>query len=123
MAVERHYDTITVIASQDLTGHLFKAVGLHGGVGVTAALSAGILRSTGLAGEHVTLAYRGQMKAICGAAIASNALVTVTTSGFMITYTPSGSGGLGAVGRAIVQAGSGDIFGFIGDFQSAGNTA
>jgi hypothetical protein len=27
MAVERHFETITVVASQDLTGHIFKPVG------------------------------------------------------------------------------------------------
>jgi len=121
MTVERNYETITVVASQDLSAHQFKAATLSGGVASTAALAAGILRNKALAGDHATLIYKGQMKAFAGAAINSNALLTVTTSGFMAAYTPTGSGGLGAVGRALASAGSGDIFPFVADFQSAGN--
>ncbi len=112
MAVERAYETLTVVASQDLTGHLFKAVDLSGGVGINSLISVGVLRSTGLAGEHVTVAYKGQMKAFSGAAIASGAQVGVTVSGFLITVTTSRY-----VGIALTAAGSGDIFGFVGDFN------
>jgi hypothetical protein len=112
MAVERAYDTLTVVASQDLTGHLFKAVDLAGGVAATTIVAKGILRSTGLAGEHVTIAYKGQMKATSGAAIASGAQVGVTASGFLISVATSRY-----VGIALTAAGSGDIFGFVGDFN------
>ncbi len=119
MAVQRVFDTITVVASQDLTGHQFKAVGLHGGVGVTAALAVGILQTKPADGDHMTVAYRGHMKAISGAAINSNAPVTIAASGFLVAYTPAGSGGLGAVGRCLTQAGSGDLFDLIGDFMAS----
>lgn len=112
MAVERAYDTLTLVASQDLTGHLFKAVDQAGGVAVNTLLARGILRSTGLAGEHITVAYKGQMKAISGAAIASGAQVGVTVSGFLISVATSRY-----VGIALTAAGSGDIFGFVGDFN------
>ena len=45
MATENAYKTLTVVASQDLTGHQFKAVGLHGGVASTSASAIGILRT------------------------------------------------------------------------------
>lgn len=118
MAVERAYDTLTIVASQDLTGHLFKACDLAGGVAATTALAKGVLRSTGLAGEHVTIAYKGQMKALAGAAIASGAQVGVTASGFMISVATSSY-----VGIALVAAGSGDVFGFVGDFNMGNITA
>ena len=119
MSVQRHFETITVVASQDLTGHQFKAVGLHGGVGTTAALAAGILQNKANTNDHATLAYRGHVKALTGAAINSNAPVTVNASGFMVTYTPAGSGGLGAVGRCLTQAASGDMTDFIVDFMTS----
>lgn len=111
MAVERHYETLTVVASQDLTGHMFKAVGLHGGVAGTTAAAFGILRNKAYTGDHATLAFRGQMKAYAGGAINSGAQVGVTTSGFLITVT-----GSAYVGRALESAASGDIFPFVGDF-------
>lgn len=111
MTVERHYETITVVASQDLTGHMFKAVDLAGGVGVATLGAAGILRNKAATGDHATLAYKGQMKAYAGAAINSGAQVGVTASGFLITVTTSAY-----VGRALASAASGDIFPFVGDF-------
>lgn len=119
MAVQRHFETITVVASQDLTGHQFKAVGLHGGVGVSAALAAGILQNKPATGDHATLAYRGHVKALTGGAVNSNSPVTVNASGFIVAYTPAGSGGLGAVGRCLTQAASGDMTDLICDFMTS----
>lgn len=121
MAVERNQRTITVVAGQDLSGHQYKAVSLAGTVAGTAALAAGILKNKPENGEHATLAYEGDMKAFAGGAINSNALITVAASGFMTPYTPSGSGGLGAVGRALESAASGQVFRFIANFFTAGN--
>jgi hypothetical protein len=112
MAVERHFETITVVASQDLTGHMFKAVGLHGGVATTTALAKGILRNKAYTGDHATLAYKGQMKAYAGGAINSGAQVGVQASGFLIAVT-----GSAYVGYALASAASGDIFPFVGDFN------
>ena len=113
MTVQRHFDTITVTASQDLRGHQYKPVDLSGGVGVTSLLSVGILQNKPNTGDHATVAYRGQMKAYAGAAIASGALIGVTTSGFIITVTGSAS-----VGYAKTAAASGDLFEFVGSFPA-----
>lgn len=112
MTVERNYDTITVVASQDLTGHQFKAVGLHGGVAVTTAEAKGILRNKAYTGDHATVAYKGQMKAYVGAAVNSGAQLGVTASGYLITVT-----GSAYVGYALASAGSGDLISFVGDFN------
>lgn len=112
MSVERNYETLTVVASQDLTGHQFKAVDLSGGVGINSLISVGILRTKAFTGDHATVAYKGQMKAFAGGAINSGSQVGVTASGFLITVTTSRY-----VGIALVSAGSGDIFPFVGDFN------
>ena len=112
MTVERSYETIAVIASQDLSANQFKAVDLSGGVGVNSLIAVGIQRTKALAGDHMTVAYKGQMKAFAGAAIASGAQVGVTASGFLISVATSRY-----VGIALVAAGSGDIFPFVGDFN------
>jgi len=112
MTTENKYDVMTIVASQDLTGHLFKAVARNGGVAPTSALAAGILRTKAYTGDHATVAYKGEMKAYAGAAIASGSLVGVTASGFLITVT-----GSEYVGVCLTSAGSGDIFPFVGDFN------
>jgi hypothetical protein len=112
MTVENRYEARTIVASTDLTGHQFKAVGEDGLVAETTAAAKGILRNKPLNGDHATIAYKGQMKAYAGGAINSGALVGVTTSGFLITVTTSAY-----VGVCLVTAGSGDIFPFVGDFN------
>ena len=117
MTVERKFETLTIVASQDLTGHQFKAVDLSGGVGINSLISVGILRNKAFTGDHATVAYKGQMKAFAGGAVASGAQVGVTASGFLISVATSRY-----VGIALVAAGSGDIFPFVGDFNM-GNIA
>ena len=112
MATENKYETMTIVSSTDLTGHQFKAVGLDGLVAASTAAAVGILRTKPLNGDHATVAYKGQMKAIAGAAINSGSLVGVTTSGFLITVT-----GSAYVGKCLVTAASGDMFPFVGDFN------
>lgn len=112
MTVERNFETLTVVASHDLTAHQYKAVDLAGGVAGTTAVAMGILKNKAFTGDHATVAYKGQMKAYAGAAIASGSLVGVTASGFLITVT-----GSAYVGKALAAAGSGDIFPFVGDFN------
>jgi len=112
MTVQRDFDTLTVVASQDLTGHQYKAVDLSGGVGVNSLIAVGILHTKAALGDHATVAYKGQMKAFAGAAIASGAQVGVTASGFLISVATSRY-----VGICLTAAGSGDIFPFVGDFN------
>ena len=112
MTVERHYDTLTIVASTDLTGHQFKAVGLDGLVAATTLAAIGILRTKPLNGDHATVAYKGQMKAIAGGAVNSGAQVGVTASGFLISVATSRY-----VGICLESAGSGDMMSFVGDFN------
>ncbi len=112
MTVQRHYDTLTVTAGQDLTGHLYKAVTLAGTVAANTLVAQGILDNNAPNGAHATLAYKGQMKAYAGAAINSGAQVGVTASGFLITVT-----GSAYVGIALASASSGALVPFVGDFQ------
>lgn len=111
MAVQRKFDTITLVSSTDLTGHQFKPVGINGLIAETSLPARGILQNKPLNGDHMTVGYKGQMKAYAGAAINSGAQVGVTTSGFMITVT-----GSAYVGFALTQVGSGDLFTGVFDF-------
>ncbi len=112
MTTENVYETLTLVASQDLTGHQFKAVDLSGGVAINSLIAVGILRTKAAVGDHATVAYKGQMKAIAGGAINSGAQVGVTASGFLISVATSRY-----VGICLTTAGSGDIFPFVGDFN------
>ncbi len=111
MAVQRKFDTITLVASQDLTAHLFMPVTIAGGVAEDSTEARGLLQNKALFGDHITLGYKGQMKAKSGAAINSGAQVGVTTSGFMISVVTSAY-----VGFALTQVGSGDLFTGVFDF-------
>lgn len=112
MTVENKYETLTVVASQDLTGHLFMAVGLDGLVAATTAAAAGLARTKALTGDHMTLAYKGIMKGKVGAAVNSGSRLGVTTSGYLITVT-----GSAYVGIARESVGSGSLVPFVGDFN------
>jgi hypothetical protein len=112
MTTEGMYQTFTAVASQDLTGHMHKAVGLDGLVSATALATRGLLKNKALNGDHITLGYQGIMKAIAGAAINSGAQVSVTTSGFLITVTTSNY-----IGIALESAGSGSLFRGMFDFD------
>lgn len=112
MATENRFETMTIVASTDLTGHQFKAVGMDGLVAANTLAAVGILRTKPLNGDHATVAYKGQMKAFAGAAINSGSQVGVTASGFLIAVTTSRY-----VGICRITAGSGDIFPFVGDFN------
>ncbi len=112
MSVQRDFDTQTIVASADLTGHQFKPVGLDGLIAETTLPAIGLLQTKPLNGDHCTVGYKGQMKAYSGAAINSGSQVGVTTSGFLIAVTTSAY-----VGKAIVQVASGDLFTGIFDFN------
>jgi len=43
MAVQRNFETITLVASQDLTAHQFMPVMIAGGVAITSLLAKGLL--------------------------------------------------------------------------------
>lgn len=70
-------------------------------------------------GQHASIAYQGNMKGYAGAAITLGARVTCTLSGYLHTVT-SGDGT--GVGKALDAANSGDLFNFVGNFDTANTT-
>ena len=112
MTVERNYETITVKATADLTSMQFRAITLAGIQAATTATAKGILRNKAASGDHATLIYKGQFKALAGGAVNSGAQVGVTTSGWLIAVTTSAY-----VGIALATAASGDMFPVLGDFN------
>lgn len=118
MAVEGPYKTQTVKAGQDLSGHRYKAVNLAGTVAEASAPAIGIVRNAPNNGDHATVIYQGRCKVLVGAAVASNSLIGVTTSGFFITVT-----GSDYVGKALASAGSGSLCEAMVDFYASQATA
>lgn len=110
MTVERHFETLTVEATADLTGMMFRAIDQAGIGAATSATTRGFLRNKAFTGDHATLAYKGDMKVYAGAAVTSGAQVGVTTSGWVITVTTSAY-----VGYAMHNASSGALLRIVGD--------
>jgi hypothetical protein len=108
MTTEVRRNVTTLTAGADLTGaaSLHKAIAVGGTIAATNATAVGLLKSKGPSGGNVSVAYEGEMKAVAGAAITAGALVSITTSGFVITAADSRSN----VGRALETAASGDLF-------------
>lgn len=120
MAVQGPFLEVTVAAGEDLsTVGLYKAVGIDGVV-AAGPIALGLLQSHGPSGSHIRVGYSGHMKALAGAVINSGSLLTVTTSGFMVSV---GSASGTTVGKSITQAASGDLFDGIYDFARAGALA
>lgn len=120
MTTHVRYNATTVVAGADLSGadKPFKALAVGGTIAATNAAAIGLLLNKPKSGEHATVAYEGELKAWAGAGISAGALLTVTTSGWMIT-TP-GSGGASLVcGRALEAANSGDLFRGLFNFVNA----
>lgn len=114
-------DTIQVTAGADLntgggTGCQFKAVAVGGTIAATSALAFGLLQNKPKNGEDATLAYRGHLRGVAGAAISAAARVMVTTSGYLIACTS----GHVPVGKAIAAAASGASVEGLFDFSNAG---
>lgn len=104
--VKMYFTTVT--AGADLTGDaaLHKAYAIGGTIAASNAAAVGILKTKGKQNDAVSLAHFGEFKALAGAAITAGALVSVTTSGFLITAADSRTN----VGRALETAASGDLF-------------
>lgn len=120
MTTHVRYNATTLVAGADLTGadKPYKAVGISGTIVATGATAFGILLNKAKTGEHITVAYEGELKAYAGAAISAGALLTVTTSGFMLT-TPASGTASSVVGRALEAANSGDLFRGLFNFVNA----
>lgn len=112
MAIENKFETHTIVAGADLSTHQYKAVTLAGTVAASSATARGIQQGKPLSGDHMTVAYKGILKAYAGAAVNSGAQVGVTASGFLITVT-----GSAYVGRALASASSGALMTLVADFN------
>lgn len=120
MTTHVRYNATTLVAGADLSGadKPYKAVAVGGTIAATGATAFGLLLNKPRANEHATVAYEGELKAWAGAAISAGALLTVTTSGFIIT-TPASGTASSCVGRALEAANSGDLFRGLFNFMNA----
>jgi hypothetical protein len=112
----------TYIASVDLDSSQHYFVDIAGAnprkITVSAAnAGTGVLLNKPQAGEHATVAIRGQVKVHAGAAVTAGDLVISAASGFAASYTAGvqvGSGStlteLTILGRAVTTAASGSVF-------------
>ena len=115
MSVEGKNETITIAAGADLTGLQYRIISVAGTLSVSNITAGGVLQSNTVGdGEHATLVYQGNMKAMAGGTIAAGNTVTVTASGTLAV------GSSGVVGKALAAASSGALVNFIGDFSVAG---
>ena len=89
----------------------------------TAAAAVGVVVSKAQSGENVTYAALGHCLVRVGAAVNSGAALTIGASGFLTTYAQVASGALpvsSPVGRALAQAGSGDLVPAAVNFYTGG---
>jgi hypothetical protein len=122
MASFNNPENYTYIASVDLDSsqHYFvDQAGTNTRKVTVAAANGGIgvLLNKPKAGEHATVAIRGQVKVHAGAAVTVGALIVAAGSGFAAPYTAGVQVGSGStltektiMGRAITAAASGSVF-------------
>lgn len=99
----------TIVAANDFrsTG-LYKAVDYDGDFSAAGgATLAGLAYSQPNSGQHLAVLASGVGKGYAGGAIAAGAYVQVAASGYLVT---TASASVGAVGRALIAAASGDLF-------------
>lgn len=114
MSYEAEQLRMGVPAGADLSSMQYKVIGVGGTIAASAGRAAGVLLNKPGSGEMASIAYAGRMKGYADAAIAKDVLVTVTTSGFLTTVTS----GAPSIGRSLLAANSGDIFPFVGFFNT-----
>lgn len=104
-------------AGEDLSGAQFHAVSIAGSIIGTNLGALGLVQNKPEAGENASVAVMGYARYRAGAAIATGASVSVTTSGWLITTT---SGSI-ACGKALEAVSSGGIGEGIFNFPTASN--
>lgn len=102
-------ESIPVEATEDLSPNArqYKAVDMDGTISATftgLTPSIGILQNKPESGEDMTVGWLGRSRYVAGAAVTAGNLLTVTTSGFMVTVTS----GDGVCGRAMNAVSSGE---------------
>lgn len=98
-------ESVPVVAGEDLSAGQYHAVGVGGTIVATPAASIGILQNKPKSGEDGEATFSGRSRYRAGAAVAANAQLTVTTSGWLITATS----GTAVVGKALAAVSSGGI--------------
>ena len=100
----------TIVAANDfrIAGSLYKAVDADGDFSAAGgATFLGLAQSQPNSGQHLSLLASGVGKAYAGGAISVGAYVQVAASGYLVT---TASASVGAVGRCLQTAASGDLF-------------
>ena len=93
-------------AAEDLTSHLYFAVTCHDGkIANDGSEASGILLNKPASGEAANVGMMGEMPFQAGGAIAADAKITVTTSGYC-TAAGSGDHIVGKNGQVAVTSGS-----------------
>ncbi len=114
--IQGKHETVTIEAGADLSTMQHKAIIVGGTIAATSELAIGLLQNKpDTSGQQATVGYFGLMKAVAGGAISVNAVLMVTTSGFIITATSAGN----CIGQALVAANSGDLFPGLFNFLGA----
>jgi hypothetical protein len=119
MATDLEMKLLQVVAGADLDGEgvKFKAITLNGTVAATPLQAAGVLRYGAKNGETVSVAHRGEFKALFGAAVNTVGYpLTVTTSGWIIAASSGGA----SIGRSRSTCASGDLALAFFDFSQLG---
>ena len=100
---------------------LFKAITIGGTIAASPLQAGGVCRSQAVAGQGVSAIFEGDCKVRVGAAINTVGFpLTVTTSGWFIANTTSGSA---TVGRNLELASSGDTIQAFVDFRQLAGAA
>jgi len=113
MAISNHTIDFTIVAAEDLSTHQYQVIELDGTIANDANAAIGTICNKPESGQGAQVASLGMMKAKAGAAISAKGLITVTTSGYVITAT-SGTNVVGKNTNTAVA--SGEIFPMFGNF-------
>lgn len=117
-AVEGFGNDDTVVATEDLSGHQYKVVGVAGTIAAGADAAYGVLKNKPLSGEAAQVKVLGRARALAGGALAAGALLGVQ-SGYLIA-TSSGDN-IVPVGKNLSGAvNSGDEFSAAVNFINGG---
>lgn len=116
MTTEGVYRSRTIQAQATITPDmLFKAITIGGTLAASPLLAAGIARSTAAPGQGIHCIIGGDVKLKVGTAVGTLGYpLTITTSGWFIANTTSGSA---TIGRAMQLANSGDMIQAYVDFE------
>lgn len=111
-------ECVPVNAGADLSAAQYKAVAVAGTIAASTGAAIGLLQNKPKSGEDGSACFLGRSRYVAGAAVAANAQLIVTTSGFLITA----ASGTQPCGKAIGAVSSGGIGEAIINFAGNGAT-